>query len=69
MPVLFPWQTFCTELIISKTGGITMKTDKKTKGIFVAAGIIIFIACVIFAAYAGADVGADIGEFIYNITR
>ena len=43
--------------------------DKKTKRIIIGAGIVLFMVCVIFSAYAGTTVGADIGEFIYNITH
>lgn len=46
-----------------------MKTDKKNKAIIIAAGIAVFILGIIFSMYAGADIGADIGEFIYNITH
>lgn len=46
-----------------------MKTDKKTKGILICTGIAIFILGIIFSIHAGTDVGADIGEFIYNITH
>lgn len=43
--------------------------DKKTKHIIIGAGIVLFVFCVLFSAYAGTTVGADIGEFIYNITH
>lgn len=43
--------------------------DKKTKRIIIGAGIVLFAVCVIFSAYAGTAVGADIGEFIYNVTH
>ena len=43
--------------------------DKKTKRVIIGAGIVIFMVCVIFSAYAGTTIGADIGEFIYNITH
>lgn len=35
----------------------------------IGVGIAIFILGIIFSVYAGTDVGADIGEFIYNITH
>lgn len=41
--------------------------DKKTKNIVIGVGILLFVFLVIFAAYAGTRIGADIGEFIYNI--
>lgn len=41
--------------------------DKKTKRIMVGVGLTLFVALVIFAAHAGTRVGADIGEFIYNV--
>ena len=41
--------------------------DKKTKNIFIGIGIVFFVFFVIFSAYAGTTIGADIGEFIYNI--
>ncbi|MDE7234317.1 MAG: hypothetical protein K2N29_04575, partial [Ruminiclostridium sp.] len=40
---------------------------KKTKNLMIGAGILLFIFCVIFAMAAGTRIGADIGEFIYNI--
>ncbi len=43
--------------------------DKKTKRIIIGAGIVLFAVCVIFSAYAGTAVGADIGELIYNVTH
>ncbi len=43
--------------------------DKKTKRIIIGAGIVVFMFGVIFSAHAGTTVGADIGEFIYNITH
>lgn len=43
--------------------------DKKTKNIIIGAGIVLFVFGVLFSAYAGTTVGADIGEFIYNITH
>ena len=41
--------------------------DKKTKNIVIGVCIVLFIFLAIFAAYAGTRIGADIGEFIYNI--
>ncbi len=43
--------------------------DKKTKRIFIGIGIVLFMFGVIFSAHAGTTIGADIGEFIYNITH
>lgn len=40
---------------------------KKTKNLMIGAGILLFIILIIFAMAAGARIGADIGEFIYNI--
>lgn len=44
-------------------------TDKKTKGIIISVFAALFVLSVIFAGYAGTTIGADIGEFIYNITH
>lgn len=41
--------------------------DKKTKNIVMCVCIVLFVFLAIFAAYAGTRIGADIGEFIYNI--
>ena len=41
--------------------------DKKTKNIVICVCIVLFVFLAIFAAYAGTRIGADIGEFIYNI--
>ncbi|MDE5859686.1 MAG: hypothetical protein K2H23_04800 [Oscillospiraceae bacterium] len=41
--------------------------DKKTKNIVIGVCIVLFVFLAIFAAYAGTRIGADIGEFIYNI--
>ncbi|MDE6132396.1 MAG: hypothetical protein K2G04_03340 [Oscillospiraceae bacterium] len=46
-----------------------MKTDKKARTIVIGVFVAIFVLSVIFAMYAGTVVGADIGEFIYNITH
>lgn len=44
-------------------------TNKKTKGIIISVFAAVFALSVIFAGYAGTTIGADIGEFIYNITH
>ncbi len=41
--------------------------DKKTKRIIIGVGIALFVLLVLFAIYAGTDIGTDIGKFIYNI--
>ncbi|MDE5742258.1 MAG: hypothetical protein K2H90_07415 [Oscillospiraceae bacterium] len=46
-----------------------MKPDKKARTIVIGVFVAIFVLSVIFAMYAGTVVGADIGEFIYNITH
>lgn len=43
--------------------------DKKTKRALIVIGIVFFVFSVLFSAYAGINVGEDIGEFIYNITH
>ena len=40
---------------------------KKTKNLMLGAGILLFILLIIFSMAAGTRIGADIGEFIYNI--
>lgn len=41
--------------------------DKNQKSYIIRIGVIIFVCFIIFSIYAGTRVGADIGEFIYNI--
>ncbi len=43
--------------------------NTKTKGLGIGIGIILFVFFVCFAMLAGTTIGADIGEFIYNITH
>lgn len=40
---------------------------KENKRLIIGVCIILFILLIIFAIYAGTRIGADIGEFIYNI--
>lgn len=41
--------------------------DKRTKSFMICVCVIVFICFMIFTVYAGTRVGAEIGEFIYNI--
>lgn len=41
--------------------------DKKTKMLVIGIGITLFVFGVIFAWYAGTRIGADVGEFMYNV--
>lgn len=41
--------------------------DKKIKGTVIVFVSVFFILLAVFAGYAGVDIGADIGEFVYNI--
>lgn len=41
--------------------------DKKTKRSIIGVCIVFFVFLIIFAMCAGTRIGADIGEFIYNI--
>lgn len=50
-----------------KRKGKAVNPMKKTKNLMIGAGILLFIILIIFAMAAGARIGADIGEFIYNI--
>ncbi len=43
------------------------KMDKRAKVFVFGACVILFVLLIIFAMYAGTNIGADIGEFIYNI--
>lgn len=43
--------------------------NKKTKCSIVGIIILLFVFLVIFAMFAGTRVGADSGEFIYNVTH
>lgn len=43
--------------------------NTKTKGLAIGIGVILFVFFVCFAIFAGTTIGADIGEFIYNITH
>lgn len=43
--------------------------NKKTKGSVIGVIILLFVFLVIFAMFAGTRVGADSGEFIYNVTH
>ncbi len=42
---------------------------KSNKRIIIGAGIMLFAFSVIFAIRAGTEIGADIGELIYNISH
>lgn len=44
-----------------------MIMGKKLKNSIIGVCIILFVFFMIFAMYAGTRIGADVGEFIYNI--
>lgn len=46
-----------------------MDKNKKTKGSVIGVFIMLFVIFLLFSIYAGTRVGADIGEFIYNINH
>ena len=41
--------------------------DKKNESISFGVCIVLIVFGMIFSAYAGTQIGSDIGEFIYNI--
>ena len=41
--------------------------DKKTDKSVIGVCIVLIVFGMIFSAYAGTQIGSDIGEFIYNI--
>lgn len=41
--------------------------EKKIKGISIGASVLLFALLVIFSNYTGANIGEDLGEFIYNL--
>ncbi len=43
--------------------------DKRVKSVMIRVGVIGVSCFMIFAAYAGTRVDADIGEFIYNLKQ
>lgn len=43
--------------------------NKKTKGTVIGVLLLLFVFLIVFAVFAGTRVGADIGEFAYNVTH
>ncbi|MGN0553115.1 MAG: hypothetical protein ACI4I1_07005, partial [Oscillospiraceae bacterium] len=57
----------CILLVFSIIKDMEIKMGKENKRLIIGVCIVLFVLLIIFAIYAGTRIGADIGEFIYNI--